>query len=358
MRTTDAGENWELIETNVSSLKDIDYLNSSDAIAVGSKGEVLKSTNNGASWTSISTADIQSKTLYGFDNPSSTVFYAVGYDGLIVKSSDGGSSWTEQRIGDTTLYGVEFINTNTGIAVGGSYNKAKILKTTNGGANWNDISSPVSEQLNSITFINNTTGFIVGADGTILKTTDAGDNWSDISISTYEDLKDVSFANENFGVAVGVSAEIHFTTDGGTTWIEDESFPATNYLYGVKAIDDSTVFTVGMFSAILRYRIGPIPPKVAVQESPEIVENYLVEQNYPNPFNPVTTIVYEIPEATKVTINIYNIAGQKIETLLSEQKKSGKYKIVWNANNFASGVYFYRIQTDNFVQTHKMLLLK
>ncbi|MEA3499966.1 MAG: YCF48-related protein, partial [Candidatus Marinimicrobia bacterium] len=358
MRTTDAGENWELIDSDCSSLKDVKYLNSTDIIAVGSSGTVLKSTNNGSSWTEISTANIQSKTLYGFDAPTSNVFYAVGYDGLIVKSSDGGSSWTEQAFGDTNLYDVKFLDANTGFAVGGKYNKSKLLKTTNGGTNWNDVSCPVDEQLNKIIFVNSTTGFIAGNDGTILKTINGGDNWSDISAAMYKDFNDISFVNENFGYIVGTYGEIFFTEDGGTTWNRDETFPASNYLYGVDFIDDSTGYVVGMYSSILRYRKGIIPPNVAVQEQPGIADEYILKQNYPNPFNPVTTISYEIPEAAKVTINIYNIAGQKVETLLSEFKQSGKYKIVWNANNFASGVYFYKIQTKDFVKTNKMLLLK
>ncbi|MEA1987499.1 MAG: YCF48-related protein, partial [Candidatus Marinimicrobia bacterium] len=359
MRTTDAGENWELIDSDCSSLKDVDYLNSTDVIAVGSSGTVLKSTNSGVSWTEISTADIQSKTLYGFDAPTSSVFYAVGYDGLIVKSSDGGTSWTEQAIGDTNLYDVKFLDANTGFAVGGKYNKSKLLKTTNGGTNWNDVSCPVDEQLNSIIFVNSTKGFIVGDDGALLKTINGGTNWIDISGDIgYEDINDISFANENFGYVVGEHGAVYFTEDGGTTWNEDETFPASNYLYGVDFVDDSTGYVVGMYSSILRYREGAIPPSVAVVEEPVVVDEFILKQNYPNPFNPMTTISYDIPEATEVVINIYNIAGQKVETLLSEYKQAGKYKIIWNAGNYSSGVYFYQIKTQSFSKTKKMLLLK
>ncbi|MDA3871743.1 MAG: YCF48-related protein, partial [Candidatus Marinimicrobia bacterium] len=359
MRTTDGGENWELIDSGCSSLYDVQYLDANDVIAVGNGGEVLKSTNNGATWSSISTADIPTNTLYGFDAPSANVFYVVGYNGTIVKSSDGGTNWTEQTSGYAeNLYDVTFLNENTGFAVGGKYNESKILKTTNGGSNWNDVTCPVSRKLNKITFINSTTGFIVGYYGTILKTTNGGDDWTDISKSTSSEFKDISFANENVGVLVGTYAEIYYTEDGGINWNADETFPANNWLFGVDFVDDSTGYVVGMYSSILRYRKGEMPPVVTVQELPEIVDEYILKQNYPNPFNPVTTIAYEIPEAAKVTINIYNVTGQKVETLLSEYKQSGKYQIVWNANNFASGVYFYKIQTKDFVKTNKMLLLK
>ena len=85
--------------------------------------------------------------------------------------------------------------------------------------------------------------------------------------------------------------------------------------------------------------------------------------NYPNPFNPVTTIQYDIPEQTSVSIDIYNVLGQKVKCLLNENKSSGRYQEVWNGENetgekVGSGVYFYKITTKAKTLTQKMLLLK
>ena len=89
-------------------------------------------------------------------------------------------------------------------------------------------------------------------------------------------------------------------------------------------------------------------------------------QNYPNPFNPVTTIKYQIPERGFVTLKVYDVLGNEIETLVNEEKPAGTYEIKWNANNLSSGVYFYRLRAvdpstgsgQGFVETKKMVLLR
>ncbi len=86
---------------------------------------------------------------------------------------------------------------------------------------------------------------------------------------------------------------------------------------------------------------------------------FTLYQNYPNPFNPNTTIEYEVPEKSFVTIKIYDILGREVQTLVNnEEKVRWKYKIVFDASILASGVYFYRIQAGNFTETKKMMVLK
>ena len=85
--------------------------------------------------------------------------------------------------------------------------------------------------------------------------------------------------------------------------------------------------------------------------------------NYPNPFNPATEIHYSIPEASMIKLNIYNLKGQKVKTLINGKTEAGFHKITWNGtdennNSVSSGVYFYRLQTDKETVTRKMLLLK
>jgi hypothetical protein len=86
--------------------------------------------------------------------------------------------------------------------------------------------------------------------------------------------------------------------------------------------------------------------------------NYALHQNYPNPFNPVTTIKYQMPDAGIVTLKIFDVLGREVATLVDEQKQPGKYDVQWNASSNSSGLYFYRIQTEKFVETKKMILLK
>jgi len=90
----------------------------------------------------------------------------------------------------------------------------------------------------------------------------------------------------------------------------------------------------------------------------------MLYQNYPNPFNPVTTIKFEIPKDSKVKLVVYDLLGREVKTLVNNEIKSaGYYKIEFNMQNYASGVYFYRIEADDikgnkFVDAKKMVLVK
>ena len=90
----------------------------------------------------------------------------------------------------------------------------------------------------------------------------------------------------------------------------------------------------------------------------DIPLEYALEQNYPNPFNPTTTIGYSIPEDNLVTIKLYDVLGNEVITLVNDQKPAGKYEMLYNASNIASGVYYYQITSGAFTQTRKLMLMK
>lgn len=85
---------------------------------------------------------------------------------------------------------------------------------------------------------------------------------------------------------------------------------------------------------------------------------YSLKQNYPNPFNPSTTIKYELPIDGNVSIKIYDITGRIVKTLVNEPKTSGKYEVAFDGKDFASGIYYYKIESGNFSQVRKMILIK
>jgi len=104
-------------------------------------------------------------------------------------------------------------------------------------------------------------------------------------------------------------------------------------------------------------------PFTAIDEKPETIETYSLSKNYPNPFNPTTNFTYQIPQPGVVEINIYDLTGKLVETLVKEQKSTGNYTIQWNASNFSSGVYIYRMTVTNnsniqFSKTGKSVLMK
>jgi hypothetical protein len=97
---------------------------------------------------------------------------------------------------------------------------------------------------------------------------------------------------------------------------------------------------------------------VDIERNTTIVEHFSLAQNYPNPFNPSTTFRYSLPSSEFVTVRIYNLLGQEVETLVSEQQQSGEYTLRYDASRLTSGVYFYQLRAGNFTEVRKMLLLK
>ena len=91
---------------------------------------------------------------------------------------------------------------------------------------------------------------------------------------------------------------------------------------------------------------------------PAPLTDYYLEQNYPNPFNSTTNIEYTIPQKSVVAIKIYDILGREVKTINQGEQVPWHYKVSFNASALASGVYFYRIEAGDFIQTKKMILLK
>lgn len=93
-------------------------------------------------------------------------------------------------------------------------------------------------------------------------------------------------------------------------------------------------------------------------ETKSLPLTYALRYAYPNPFNPTTTIRFELPEPKKVSIKIYNVLGQLVETVVNESYPAGKFEKQWNAKRFASGIYFVQMRAGNFIKTTKVTLLK
>ena len=97
---------------------------------------------------------------------------------------------------------------------------------------------------------------------------------------------------------------------------------------------------------------------VDVKTSGKSILTYQLNQNYPNPFNPSTVISYQLPTAGFVTLNIYDVLGREVRTLVNQREHAGNYSVTFDAHHLPSGVYFYRLQAGTYTQTKKLLLLK
>ncbi len=101
------------------------------------------------------------------------------------------------------------------------------------------------------------------------------------------------------------------------------------------------------------------PPALAVNENPaSVVNDFSLEQNYPNPFNPTTSISYSLKRQEKATLRVFNARGELVSTLVNGVVSAGSHEVTWNAGDLPSGIYFYKLETADFTQTKKMLLVK
>ena len=103
---------------------------------------------------------------------------------------------------------------------------------------------------------------------------------------------------------------------------------------------------------------GTTTPATAVEDAQALPKQFSLEQNYPNPFNPTTTINFETPKSSYVSLNVYNLLGQKVATLVNGVIQAGSHSVNFNASNLPSGVYLYQLRTGNFNSIKKMTLLK
>ncbi len=141
---------------------------------------------------------------------------------------------------------------------------------------------------------------------------------------------------------IGYIAGFGTTTEPKNYSYADNNLNTGNYTYRLKQVDLNGTYNYS----------NEIEVKVNV---PAV---FALEQNYPNPFNPATSIKYSIPENQQVRLNVYNLLGQKVMTLVNGLQKAGEHEVSFNAANFASGVYFYKLEAGTQSSIKKMILLR
>jgi len=139
-----------------------------------------------------------------------------------------------------------------------------------------------------------------------------------------------------------------------------DTYPANNGntytgCWGVYKFPSGKIAASDMKTGLYVLKVGN---SVGVNEYNSLVNDYRLNQNYPNPFNPVTTISYELPSSGFVKLEIFDMLGNTITTLVNEKQNTGRYDINWNAAGYSSGIYFYKLSAGEFKDTKRMILLK
>jgi photosystem II stability/assembly factor-like uncharacterized protein len=280
-------------------------------------GRVFRTTNGGTNWIEQFPLPQLYATFYDVKIKNYDTAYLLLCWGLVMTTNQGNNWVLYDTIGSYTSTNFFFPNYDT-IYLGGT----EIKRSTDKGITWmTQHTIPSYKTINKMYFVNARTGWAVGGGSSyysqgsyIVKTTNAGTNWILQDSCNYKCLRSVYFFNENTGWIVGDSGTVLKTTTGGNVWIS---------------------------------KIGnKIPDKCNLY------------QNYPNPFNPKTKIKFDIAKSEFVTLKIYNALGKEVETLINEKLSLGTYEINWDASQYPSGIYFYRLRTDNFNETKKMIMIK
>lgn len=377
LKTTNSGTNWisYLINTTYT-LKSVFFVDPNTGFMAGggtanNQGVIYKTTNAGINWTELNLP--VSRHLYSvfFVNP--TTGYTAGYK-AIFKTTDAGSNWMFQTLPDSTIWvnSVYFRDANTGYAAegtGSGNTLGHILRTTNEGENWGFVRTYVGADVCSISFSDANTGIAVtggtyNSHGGILRTTDSGNNWTNLNYTNdLINLFTVKFVDSNTGYITGAVYSpyrgiVLKSTNTGSSWCRQDSY-ISQFLFSSSFTDINTGYVVGSSGLILKTTDGGGNCVIGIDpKSKEIPDKYSLEQNYPNPFNPSTEIKFSVPKTHFVELTVFDLLGREVATLVSEQLMPGTYEVQWDASNYPSGIYFYKLETNTFGQTRKMVLVK
>jgi len=412
--TSDGGSNWSLVLSQTGGFFNfagfIDTTSPRPILIqgdpVGGRWSLFKSSNF-IIWDSTGLYLPQVGGEAGWNNSFANygdilAFWFGTNAGHIYYSSDGGASWESQDTpGMTNSYAIHFNGGGNGLAGGDG-----LCKTTDYGTTWTQITSPSAGGIFGIggAGYQSSPNFWAAGPTALYSTTDFGTTWNndhpspggnythlnsrfvsvDVSVFAVTDNGGISKLDYIIPVEL-TSFTANVNNDGNVvlnwstaTEINNQMFDierrsgegqyvAIGYVNGYGTTSepqeysyiDNTVRTGTYF-----YRLKQIDFGGQYEYSDEIEIDvsgpltFALEQNYPNPFNPSTKIRYSVPQSSNVVIKIFDILGNEIETLVSEEKTVGTYEITWYAEQLPSGIYFYRLQAGNYVEAKKMVLMK
>lgn len=389
---------------SISSIKDI------TTWVCGNNGTIIKSTNMGDSWSDGNLSGIPpAVTLNHIYSLNHDLVFCAGNDGsttCLYKTVNSGISWNiVKQQSNGRFNAIHFIDNSTGILIGDPVGgRWSIWKTINGGSTWDSAGCYLQQNGNEKGFANSlwasgnniwfgtdnfriyntddyalswqalSTGseknsaslwfdfdFNIGLSGSInlIKTVNNGNNWNTEPLPGSGNITGVSgSAHSRFNWVIRADNRIYLNPHNSNNWQHDYTAPDGNYTY--ISIERNGYFSGAVFALrdnggisrtyFLSLGINTI--------SSSVPEKFKLDQNYPNPFNPVTKIRFEIPESGHVKLIVFDITGREIETIVNGKMEPGIFEADFNASKLNSGVYFYRMSTEKFSETKKMVLIK
>ncbi|HTR80532.1 MAG TPA: T9SS type A sorting domain-containing protein [Bacteroidota bacterium] len=350
----------------------------------------LASTDAGSSWAT--TYDDSTWNLGLMRSSPSAVFVSAWRSGLpnllVYRSTDEGDTWSS--VDTTSVYMRALCSNGDKIYIGGgneiflgraAYLVNLIQVSTDNGATWGIVRSPL-DSTKSVFSLTDTLSLItalcsvgphlivgmqalefgesleylwIANGGGIYHLVQNDSSW-DLANSSLMGRSVFGFATSGSFVFAATDSGIFRSSDYGTNW-DDVSLGMNNVFVQSLFVSGSYLFA-STSNGLWKRPLSEITSVGHSMTNDALPAKYDLSQNYPNPFNPQTTIKFSIPATSFVSLKIFNVLGAKVATPLSERLNPGTYTANWNASQFASGVYFYRLEAGRFSATKKLLLLK
>ncbi len=353
--TTDNGNPW--FNIGLQNRLVFDVISSGQYILAATENAgpgVYQSSDHGNNW--IETIGIANQSVRAFTKNSSYIF-ACTWGGGIYRSSDDGGTW--QSIGLTNVGFQSMYAVGEKIFAGAD----KIYSSTNNGDDWEDRQLPYPGGDTFCFHYHN--GILYAGDMGLYSSTDLGDTWqlkygvtfdNEGNVIDVKMFKDI-LSYQNALIASAAFNSILISYDGGNNWSDFNDGLLTDWTFSALAINDPYIWVLRDFMGNAYFR--PLTNITAVEnENLTLPESFSLHQNFPNPFNPSTKIKYSVPQSSKIIIKVFDVLGSEVATLVNEVVNSGQHTVNFNAEELASGMYLYRLSTNGFTETKKMLFMK
>lgn len=365
IRTTDGGATWVNVTGNLAG-QDLYCITALDGIRawVGTgSGKIFATTNGGATWSEQTYPGTQSPFINGVWMFSDGTGYAQGDPPgtgrfVVLKTTNFGTTWAHlanEPTGGASEAGWNnsFWCTDVNHIWFGT-NANRIWRTTDGGTTWLSSASGATNSF-ALAFKDNTTGLVGHSTGIVRQTTDGGATWVATSSPTTSAINGLAFVNNTNSAWLASGTAPYRSTNNGSSWTVQTVYPISGSLYHVSFADTSRGWAVTSNGEIIRYRP---PGTTGLDATSSLPEQFVLYQNYPNPFNPTTSIMYELPTSSFVSLEVFDVLGRKVAELVHGEQAAGRRVVRFDASHLASGVYVYRLTASRYIEARRMLLIR
>ena len=347
------GMNWIRARSGPSVLTVVDTV----IYATSTGSGVCYSSDEGKTWTTPLNIGAPTDFFTSLAVIGNNIFLATydpdGWIGLpysgIYLSTNNGASWKMTQIVSPNISTLAANGTN--IYAGGN---SLFIVSTDTSLTWDTLSTP-PVGINTLAFRDSE--IFIGSSVGILRSVDGGKHWDSVNTGLSGSALFVhSLVVHGSNVFAGTNVGVYILNNENMSWAAvNTGLPSASGLAYLAATDSNLY--AGLSGTVWERPISDMITSVksTVTSSPT---TFWLSQNYPNPFNPSTTIDYQIPNNTLVTLKVYDVLGRLVKTLVEDRQNSGTHSVTFNASSLSSGVYFYRLSAGSFVSTKKLMLIK